>query len=138
VDALNLNAAARYSDYSLFGSQATYKLGLDWQVIPSLKLRANRSTAFRVPNVPELFGGVSEGNLTTTDPCNNWNTMDPNSAVYKNCQASGVPAGYKQFGPSIQTTGGGTVKINNASDFQIVAGAGAISSKSGGALPRTW
>lgn len=111
VQSLNLNAAARYSDYSLFGSQGTYKLGLDWQVIPSLKLRANRSTAFRVPNVPELFGGVSEGNLTTTDPCNNWNTMDPNSAVYQNCRASGVPVGFRQFGPSILTTGGGNPKL---------------------------
>ena len=123
VDALNLNAAARYSDYSLFGSQATYKLGLDWQVIPSLKLRANRSTAFRVPNVPELFGGVSEGNLTTTDPCNNWNTMDPNSAVYKNCQASGLPAGFRQFGPSILTTGGGNpnLKPEEADTFTVGA-----------------
>jgi outer membrane receptor protein involved in Fe transport len=111
VQSLTMNAAARYSDYSLFGSQGTYKLGLDWQLIPSLKMRANRSTAFRVPNVPELFGGVSEGNLTTTDPCNNWNTLDPNSAVYKNCQASGVPVGYRQFGPSILTTGGGNQKL---------------------------
>jgi len=111
VQSLNLNAAARYSDYSLFGSQGTYKLGLDWQIVPSLKMRANRSTAFRVPNVPELFGGVSEGNLTTTDPCNNWNTLDPNSAVYKNCRASGLPAGFRQFGPSILTTGGGNPNL---------------------------
>lgn len=74
VQSLNLNAAARYSDYSLFGSQGTYKLGLDWQVFPSLKMRANRSIAFRVPNVPELFGDVSEANLTKTDSCNNWNS----------------------------------------------------------------
>ncbi|WP_020653936.1 TonB-dependent receptor [Massilia niastensis] len=111
VNSLTANVAARYSDYSLFGSQGTYKLGLDWQVIPSLKMRANRSTAFRVPNVPELFGGVSEGNLTTTDPCNNWNTLDPNSNVYKNCQASGVPVGFRQFGPSILTTGGGNPNL---------------------------
>ena len=111
VQSLNLTAAARYSDYNLFGSQATYKLGLDWQVIPALKLRANRSTAFRVPTVPELFGGVSEGNLTTTDPCNNWNTLDANSAVYKNCQASGLQPGFRQFGPSILTTGGGNPKL---------------------------
>jgi iron complex outermembrane receptor protein len=123
IDSLTMNAAARYSDYSLFGSQATYKVGLDWQVVPSLKLRANRSTAFRVPTVPELFGGVSEGNLTTTDPCNNWNTFDPNSAVYKNCQASGVPVGFRQFGPSILTTGGGSpnLKPEEADTFTVGA-----------------
>jgi iron complex outermembrane receptor protein len=123
VDSLTLNAAARYSDYDLFGSQGTYKLGLDWQVTRALKMRANMSTAFRVPTVPELFGGVSEGNLTTTDPCNNWNTLDPNSAVYKNCQASGVPAGFRQFGPSILTTGGGNrnLKPEEADTFTVGA-----------------
>ncbi len=123
IESLRLNGAARYSDYSLFGSKSTYKVGLDWQVIPSLKLRANKSTAFRVPNVPELFGGVSEGNLTTTDPCNSWNTQDPNSAVYKNCQASRVPVGFKQFGPSILTTGGGNVNLEpeDADTFTVGA-----------------
>ena len=123
VDSLTMNAAARYSDYSLFGSKSTYKLGLDWQVIPSLKIRANRSTAFRVPNVPELFGGVSEGNLTTTDPCNNWNLQDPSSNVYKNCQASGLKPGFKQFGPSILTTGGGNQNLEpeDADTFTVGA-----------------
>ena len=111
VEALRLNGAARYSDYSQFGSKTTYKVGLDWQVIASLKVRANKSTAFRVPNVPELFGGVSEGNLTTTDPCNGWNTQSSASAVYQNCLAAGVPAGFRQFGPSILTTGGGNVNL---------------------------
>ncbi|MES2759113.1 MAG: TonB-dependent receptor [Pseudomonadota bacterium] len=123
IESLNLNGAARYSDYSLFGSKSTYKVGLDWQVIPSLKVRANKSTAFRVPNVPELFGGVSEGNLTTTDPCNSWNTQDPNSAVYKNCQAARVPSGFRQFGPSILTTGGGNVNLEpeDAKTFTVGA-----------------
>ncbi|MFD2365671.1 TonB-dependent receptor [Pseudoduganella sp. GCM10020061] len=123
VKSLYLNTAARYSDYSLFGSKSTYKVGLDWQVIPSLKIRANKSTAFRVPNVPELFGGVSEGNLTTTDPCNNWNTLDPNSNVYKNCQASGLPAGYRQLGTSILTTGGGNIDLQpeDADTFTVGA-----------------
>ncbi|HEU4852908.1 MAG TPA: TonB-dependent receptor [Telluria sp.] len=123
VKSLYLNTAARYSDYSLFGSKSTYKVGLDWQVIPSLKIRSNKSTAFRVPNVPELFGGVSEGNLTTTDPCNNWNTLDPNSNVYKNCQASGLPAGYRQLGTSILTTGGGNINLQpeDADTFTVGA-----------------
>ncbi|MGX4641419.1 TonB-dependent receptor [Massilia sp. SYSU DXS3249] len=130
VEALNLNAAARYSDYNLFGSQTTYKLGLDWQVMKTLKMRANRSTAFRVPNVPELFGGVSEGNLTTTDPCNNWNTLDPNSTLYKNCQASGLRPGFRQFGPSILTTGGGNRNLGPEEADTFTVGAVWTPSKS--------
>jgi iron complex outermembrane receptor protein len=123
IESLTLNGAARYSDYTLFGSKSTYKVGIDWQIIPSLKMRANKSTAFRVPNVPELFGGVSEGNLTTTDPCNSWNTQSPSSAVYKNCQASGLPVGFRQFGPSILTTGGGNVNLEpeDAKTFTVGA-----------------
>ncbi|MDH0864620.1 TonB-dependent receptor [Mitsuaria sp. GD03876] len=107
VKALRLNTAARYSDYSLFGGKSTYKAGLDWQVVPTLKLRANASTAFRVPNVPELYGGVSEGNLTTTDPCSNWSALPASSVVHQNCRDAGVPEGFKQLGNTILTTVGG-------------------------------
>src|SRR3546814_15625018 len=48
------------------------KFGADWEVFDSLRLRGTYGTGFRIPNVPELFGGVAEGNLTTTDPCSNY------------------------------------------------------------------
>ncbi|WP_203225030.1 TonB-dependent receptor domain-containing protein [Novilysobacter arseniciresistens] len=111
AEMLTLNAAVRYSDYDLFGADTNYKVGLDWQVVPSLKVRANYATAFRIPNVPELFGGVAEGNLTTTDPCSGWSSLPPSSVVYQNCQASGVPAGYTQLGNSILTTVGGNANL---------------------------
>lgn len=111
AQSLMLNAAVRYSDYDLFGDDTNYKVGLDWQVVPSLKVRANYATAFRIPNVPELFGGVSEGSLTTTDPCSGWSSLPPSSVVYQNCQASGVPAGYSQLGNAILTTVGGNQNL---------------------------
>jgi iron complex outermembrane receptor protein len=111
VESLYFNTALRYSDYSLFGSKSTYKLGLDWQVVRSLKLRANFSSAFRIPNVPELYGGVAEGNLTTTDPCNGWSNLPTGSVIYQNCQVSKVPAGYRQLGNTILTTAGGNPKL---------------------------
>ncbi|WP_252970259.1 TonB-dependent receptor [Brevundimonas vancanneytii] len=48
----------------MFGGETTYKLGLNWTVVDSLRLRATYGTGFRIPSVPELFGGVAEGNLT--------------------------------------------------------------------------
>ncbi len=107
ADSLYFNTAVRYSDYDLFGSDTNYKVGLDWQVTPALKLRATHSTAFRIPNVPELFGGVSEGNLTTADPCSGWSSLPASSTVRQNCQAAGVPTGYQQLGNTILTTVGG-------------------------------
>ncbi|MDB5386215.1 MAG: Extracellular serine protease precursor [Planctomycetaceae bacterium] len=52
-------------------------------------------------------------------------------------QANGidVTSNYITFNGSIQTTNGGTVKINNASDFQLVPGAGAINAD--GAVTQT-
>src|SRR3546814_7784762 len=78
---LTLNAAVRYSDYDLFGADTNYKVGLDWQLVPSFKIRANYATAFRIPNIPELFGGVAEGGLTTTDPCSGWRSEEHTSEL---------------------------------------------------------
>lgn len=108
---LDLNAAVRYSDYELFGDETNYKIGLDWQMTDDIKLRATRSTAFRIPSIPQLFGGVTTGNLTTTDPCSGWSSMPSSSVVAQNCQADGVPAGYTQLGNSVLTYGGGNIDL---------------------------
>lgn len=111
IQRLELDAAVRYSDYDLFGGNTTYKLGLNWSVVDSLRLRATFGTGFRIPSVPELFGGVAEGNLTTTDPCSRYSTSG-NATLIANCQASGVPAGYVQLGNTVLTTVGGNQKLS--------------------------
>lgn len=122
VRKLEAEAALRYSDYDLFGDDTNYKLGLLWTVTSDLKLRATKSTAFRVPNVPELFGGVSEGQLTTADPCSNWATKSPTSDLYKNCQAAGLPTNYVQIGNVIRTTVGGNPALQPESADTLTAG----------------
>lgn len=111
VELLNLNTAIRYSDYDLFGGDTNYKVGLEWQAAPSFKARATYATAFRIPNIPELFGGVSEGNLTTTDPCSGWSNLPTTSTVYQNCQAYGLPVGYTQLGNTVLTRTGGNIDL---------------------------
>ncbi|WP_439649736.1 TonB-dependent receptor [Hyphomonas sediminis] len=106
VEKLTLDGAIRYSDYDVFGGDTNYKLGLDWQVTPALRARATFGTAFRVPSVPQLFGGVGEGNLTTTDPCSNYSSLPAGSVIAANCAASGVPAGYVQLGNTVLTQTG--------------------------------
>lgn len=120
--ALTIDGAVRYSDYDLFGSDWNYKLGADWEVTDGIRLRATYGTGFRIPNVPELFGGVSEGNLTTTDPCSNYSTSG-NAVLIANCQASGVPAGYKQLGNTILTTVGGNENLEPESSKTWTLGA---------------
>jgi len=122
IKALDLDAAFRYSDYDLFGGDSNYKLGLNWQITDAIKFRGTYTTAFRIPNVPELFGGVSEGNLTTTDPCSNWSSLPPSSNVYQNCQAAGVPVNYVQLGNTILTDAGGNPDLQPESAKSMTLG----------------
>jgi len=123
AESLSLDLAARFSDYDLFGSDTNYKIGVNWQAVPSAKLRGTYSTAFRVPSVPELFSGVREAQLPTADPCSGWSSLDPSSTVYQNCQAAGVPVGYTQFGSIIITDIGGNPNLEpeDATTFTIGA-----------------
>ncbi|CAM3092535.1 TonB-dependent receptor [Pseudoalteromonas atlantica] len=56
---VELSAAIRAFDYSTFGSDETWKLGLTWKVNEELMLRSVVSTAFRAPTVSELYSGNS-------------------------------------------------------------------------------
>ncbi|WP_439636308.1 TonB-dependent receptor [Oceanicaulis sp.] len=122
ADYAELNAAVRYSDYDLFGGDTNYKLGLNWQVIAALKLRGTYSTAFRTPSVRELFSGVSQAQLPTTDPCSNYGALDPSSVIYQNCQAAGVPLTYQQFGSIILTNQGGNPDLEPETATTFTAG----------------
>lgn len=54
VHNLELSAAARYDDYSDFGSTDNPRIGLVWSPIRGLDLRAAYSTSFRAPSANEL------------------------------------------------------------------------------------
>ncbi|MEX0735263.1 MAG: TonB-dependent receptor [Steroidobacteraceae bacterium] len=91
---LDLNLAARYSDYSDFDSEFTYKIGGDWRVTDSFRLRSTYSTSVRTPNIRELYT-TEEINFTTfVDPCDQWeSSSDPNLTA--NCAAD-VGPGFTQ------------------------------------------
>ncbi|MGS0496975.1 TonB-dependent receptor [Pseudoalteromonas sp. S1727] len=59
AESVDLSVAVRAFDYSTFGSDETWKLGLTWRVNDELMLRGVRSTAFRAPSVSELYQGDS-------------------------------------------------------------------------------
>lgn len=121
IEMLRLDGAVRYSDYERFGSDTNYKLGLDWTLGWGLRARATWGTAFRVPSVAELFGGLSQGLLTTTDPCSRYAT-NANAVVAANCRASGVPAAYIQPNNNILTTTGGNLGLTPESAETLTVG----------------
>lgn len=57
LDAINLEGAIRYDNYSTFGGASTWKLGATWKASDVLMLRTVAATGFRAPSVSELYGG---------------------------------------------------------------------------------
>jgi outer membrane receptor protein involved in Fe transport len=53
--ALNLNGAVRYTNYDTSGSSTTWKLGLDWNINDSWRVRGTRSKDIRAPTLNDLF-----------------------------------------------------------------------------------
>ena len=68
LDTLEVQLAARYEDYSDFGTTTNPKIGIRWQPMPSLLLRASYGESFRAPSLPELFGGVVSAFPSIVDP----------------------------------------------------------------------
>lgn len=94
ADSFDLNLAARYSDYSKFDSEFTYKIGGDWRVTDSFRLRSTFSTSVRTPNIRELYT-TEELNFTTfVDPCDQWES-NGDASLMANC-ALDVGAGFTQ------------------------------------------
>jgi outer membrane receptor protein involved in Fe transport len=91
---LELNAAGRYSDYSLeaVGAVETYSAGARFAPIRDIEFRGQYQRAVRAPNVAELFGGQSIGFPPATDPCA-LPSAATNPTVRAICIATGVPAG---------------------------------------------
>lgn len=53
---LELNAAIRHDRYTDVGNTTNPKFGINWSPVRGLTLRANYSTAFRAPTIPEIYG----------------------------------------------------------------------------------
>ena len=111
VKRLSLNGSYRWTDYESYGSDSTYKVGLNWQIIDSVRLRGAYGTSFRAPALFELFLANQTGFLaqSSVDPCLNWNTSS-NPLIVQNCGPSGANLPQNWTNPNSSAliiTGGG-------------------------------
>ncbi|MEM6731015.1 MAG: TonB-dependent receptor, partial [Myxococcota bacterium] len=95
VHDLSVDLAGRFSDFSTFGSEFTYKAGLTYAPIDWVRLRGSFATAFRAPAVSELFGAAGS-RLVVDDPCDGLDVSDGVSATEQNCLDDGVVDGLSQ------------------------------------------
>jgi len=114
---LEVNAAARVSDYSVSGSTQTLKAGVNYKPVKAVRLRASYSEGFRAPQIGELFGTFSRFDQTISDPCSNDSTAPRNfindATVRANCIAMGVPANgsFQQANPQLSVRVGGNQSL---------------------------
>jgi outer membrane receptor protein involved in Fe transport len=99
---VEVNAAGRAYDYNTFGSGVTGKVSGLVRTVGGVALRGTIGTAFRAPNVSELFAGQADTFPNNADPCDAQPLgqrapapLDPN--VQRVCSGSspagGVPMG---------------------------------------------
>ncbi|NZA28288.1 TonB-dependent receptor [Luteimonas sp. SJ-92] len=112
ASSLNLELGYRYSDFSIEGNSfdySTYKYGLEWAPIETLRFRGMFQHATRAPSIGELFAPAVTGlaNLDT-DPCAG-SAISPGEAntagtLANLCRLTGVPV--NQIGSLAQPSAG--------------------------------
>jgi iron complex outermembrane recepter protein len=95
-------------NYSTYGSNFAYKAGGRLSPIKDATIRGTFATAFRAPNVAELFLGAADSFPNTQDPCANRTQGTPLDAA---CDAQGVPDDLADDRGQILTRLGGSTKL---------------------------
>ncbi|WP_019399894.1 TonB-dependent siderophore receptor [Pseudoxanthomonas sp. GW2] len=98
---MSLDLAARHSDYSSIGETLAWNIGLNWEIIDTLRFRGTLARAVRAPSIGELYNPQSENFATINDPCN-YQPTNPNrpdtaedrALRVANCSALGIPEGW--------------------------------------------
>lgn len=115
IEQVEIDAGLRYSDYDTFGSTTNYKVGLQVRPVESVLLRGSFNTAFRAPQIDDLFGGQSFSFPSVTDPC----ASNPTAS----CIADGVPAGgFDQISSQVRTLVGGNPDVQPEESETLTAG----------------
>ncbi|TFH72245.1 hypothetical protein E3V39_11645 [Gammaproteobacteria bacterium LSUCC0112] len=93
LQALRLDGAYRYSDYSTIGETSAYSVGLNLTINENLIVRGSMGQSVRSPNLNELFSPDNEGSFRPDDPCEVFNLGSQTANAIANCQADLAPLG---------------------------------------------
>ncbi len=132
ADLLELNLAARSSDYSTSGAEATYKVSAMWRPISELSIRSSFSTGLRAPGIGELFGGAAREDFNFLDPCadylgtvgaaNGGRDAAQSATIQANCATLGVAPGLAQINPQLSAVSTGNDQLQPESSENVTFG----------------
>jgi outer membrane receptor protein involved in Fe transport len=109
-----LKGGLRYDDWNAFSGDTTYQIGLEFQAVESVKLRATYGTVFRAPTIWDLFGGQYEVFPMYVDPCAPGRTGQP--------IAPGCAQAVVQIDPQLLALVGGNPFIEPETGDTLTAG----------------
>jgi iron complex outermembrane receptor protein len=118
---VELSLSGRAFSYDKGGDDSIYKVGLNWQITPTIRARSSYGTSYRAPALFELFllDQTSFVSQLNSDVCFNWNSSN-NPNIVTNCGALGLPADYSVGGRSatvVQRGGGDDLKPETGTTF---------------------
>ena len=132
ADILEVNLAARASDYSTSGSKSTYKASALWRPMDQVGFRGSVSTGFRAPGIGELFGGAAREDFTFLDPCadytgivgssNGGRDTPQDATTQANCATLGVGPGLSQINPQLSALSVGNDQLQPEESDNITFG----------------
>jgi len=101
VQSLDLSLSGRYTDTETSGDASTYKIGLNWAISDTIRIRATHGTSFRAPALFELYlaDQTSFVGQRNVDPCLNLDlrvadgTLQTSDPIYVNCRNPAGPGG---------------------------------------------
>ena len=115
VEELTLNTSYRWTDYSSYGDDSTWRALLNYAPNTTFRIRASLGTSFRAPAIYQLFLANQTGFASSRfDPCNNFrdasSDIDSGSERYQNCamleEQGVIPPNYSASSSINVITGG--------------------------------
>ena len=136
---LNVNLSGRITDDEYYGTNTTESVKIGWRPVEPLLIRGTWGTAFRAPNLRDLFLAGSTGFTNVADPCyipeqaidNLTGAYIPENdqrdpQVLANCLATGVDptlannGGFNSF--SVEVQQGGSLELDPEESESWTAG----------------
>lgn len=101
--ALTLGGGVRVYDFSHTGTGAVGETTLTFDATRNFSLQAGWAQGFRTPDLRELGEPSPAAAAAINDPCSGYTSAGVGPVVASACSAAGVPPGYVQTNPDVQT-----------------------------------